>query len=77
MLSTLCWYCVVPGTRGVVLWLQGLGVSPAFAHRAAVTLGPTTQRLIQEDPYDALLDVPGYNWKVVEQVTDLMFTELK
>lgn len=56
------------GVREVMVFLQGHGVSPAFAHRIFRTYGRETIARVLEDPYRLTRDVFGIGFKKADEI---------
>jgi exodeoxyribonuclease V alpha subunit len=56
------------GVREVMVFLQGHGVSPAFAHRIFRTYGRETIARVMEDPYRLTRDVFGIGFKKADEI---------
>lgn len=54
--------------RSVMVWLQGHGVSPAYAHRIYKRFGAGAARVVQENPYRLAEEVFGIGFKMADAI---------
>jgi exodeoxyribonuclease V alpha subunit len=54
--------------REVMIFLQGLGVSPAYARRIKKTYGDEAMHKVRENPYRLARDVPGIGFAVADRI---------
>lgn len=52
----------------VMVFLQGHGISPAFAHRICRAYGHDAVRRVRENPYQLAIDIPGIGFKTADAI---------
>ncbi len=55
-------------TRQAMIFLQGHGLSPAFATRVLQQYGVAAPALVRENPYRLALDVPGIGFRTADRI---------
>lgn len=56
------------GVQQVMVFLQGHGVSPAFAARIYRAYGDEAIRRVRENPYQLALDIPGIGFRTADNI---------